>query len=42
MSVTTVRLQPDVEEGLEVIAEALFTGMLLGWVAPARAQVHSP
>jgi hypothetical protein len=30
------------EEGLEVIAEALFTGVLLGWVAPVRAQVHSP
>lgn len=30
------------EEGLEIIAETLFTGVLLGWLAPARTQVHSP
>ena len=36
------RLLVPYEEGLEVIAEALFTGVLLGWVIPARAQVHSP
>jgi len=30
------------EEGLEVIAEALFAGTLLGWTRPSGIQVHSP
>ena len=30
------------EEGLEVLAEALFAGVLLGWLPSVRTQVHSP